>query len=29
MNNEVIGYAVRFQQSEQTYKHLDILRDYG
>ena len=31
MNNEkeLIGYAVRFQESEQTYKHLDILREYG
>jgi len=29
MENNPIGYAVRFQQSEQTYKHLDILRDYG
>lgn len=24
-----IGYAVRFNESESTFKHLDILRDYG
>lgn len=29
MDKELIGYAVRFQETEQTFKHLDILRDYG
>ena len=29
MDKTSIGYAVRFQQTEQTYKHLDILRNYG
>lgn len=28
-NRKKIGYALRFQESEQTFTHLDILREYG